>query len=202
MGYLSQQGCVTSQTPLREEQLIFWCEHATCVNLVPHSRHSGSFADLSSSLLLTSVVQERSCFQKHTVDGISCKQNGTSAQLWAIILRTVWYGISDGSWNFILRSGKAAKNIRAGVVLEQDKAKGVGTLGSRPHSPLWHCLLYSSSARGEISWPWISIFSTITDSVTMQICIINVGIFLKKYCLILKLVPCSIVKVVPSTDII
>ena len=151
MGYLSQQGCVTSQTPLREEQLIFWCGHATCVNLVPHSRHSGSFADLSSSLLLTSVVQERSCFQKHTVDGISCKQNGTSAQLWAIILRTVWYGISDGSWNFILRSGKAAKNIRAGVVLEQDKAKGVGTLGSRPHSPLWHCLLYRSSARGEIS---------------------------------------------------
>ena len=60
-----------------------------------------------------------------------------------------------------------------------NKAKGVGTLGSRPHSPLWHCLLYSSSARGEISWPWISIFSTITDSVTMQICIINVGIFLK-----------------------
>ena len=141
MGYLSQQGCVTSQTPLREEQLIFWCGHATCVNLVPHSRlliwsrHSGSFADLSSSLLLTSVVQERSCFQKHTVDGISCKQNGTSAQLWAIILRTVRYGISDGSWNFILRSGKAAKNIRAGVVLEQDKAKGVGTLGSRPYSP-------------------------------------------------------------------
>ena len=130
MSSLSQHGCDAFETPLREEKLIFWCGHATCINLVPHprlliwSQHSGSFADLSSSLLLTSVVHKKGLVFKSTQSMVfHANRMVPLLSFVAIVPRTVRYGISDGSWNFTLGSGKAAKTSEQVLYLNRIRQK-------------------------------------------------------------------------------